>query len=398
MSTVASPCVQTCVLDPVLGHCIGCGRTLDEIAYWLAFEDDERREIVARAAGRMRRLSSLRMDNLPDKMRFIDLPAFGNPEAMKLAQGPLPAPGDRDVLIEVAYAGVNRPDVSQRMGRYNPPPGASPVMGLEVAGTVVRAGKDAPRWKVGDQVCALTPGGGYAEFVATPAAHCLPIPRGLSLLEAAALPENFFTVWVNVFDTLKLAKGETFLVHGGSSGIGLTAIQLAKAFGATVFTTAGSDEKTAFCKAIGADHAINYRTHDFEQEIAAIVAKKGVDVILDMVGGDYIDKNLRLLATEGRLGFIAFLQGAKAEVDFARVMMKRQTISGSTLRARPDAQKARIAASLEEKVWPLIEGRAVKPVIHQVFPLAAVADAHRLMESSRHIGKIMLAVKEAPAR
>jgi NADPH:quinone reductase len=397
MSPVASPCVQICVLDPVRGYCIGCGRTMDEIAYWLAHDDGERREIVARAAERMR-LSSVRMENLPDKMRFIDLPAFGDPEAMKLAEGPLPSVGDRDVLIAVAYAGVNRPDVSQRMGRYNPPPGASPVMGLEVAGTIVRAGKDVGRWKAGDRVCALTPGGGYAEYVSAPAAHCLPIPRGLSLLEAAALPENFFTVWVNVFDTLKLVPGETFLVHGGSSGTGLTAIQLAKAFGATVFTTAGSDEKAAFCKAIGADHAINYRTHDFEREIAAIVAKKGVDVILDMVGGDYIDRNLRLLATEGRLGFIAFLQGSKAEVDFARVMMKRQTISGSTLRARPDSQKARIAASLEEKVWPLLEGRAVKPVIHQVFALAEAADAHRLMESSRHIGKIMLAVGESPAR
>jgi len=311
---------------------------------------------------------------------------------MRPAEGPLPTPGPHDVLIEVAYAGVNRPDVAQRMGRYNAPPGASPVMGLEVAGTIVATGKDVTQWKVDDAVCALTPGGGYAEFVAAPAAHCLPIPRGLGMLEAAALPENFFTIWVNVFDTLKLKRGETFLVHGGSSGIGLTAIQLAKAFGATVFTTAGSDEKTAFCRQIGADHAINYRTQDFEAEIAAIAGKRGIDVILDMVGGDYINKNLRLLATEGRLGFIAFLQGGKAEVDFPRLMLKRQTITGSTLRARPDTQKAAIAASLREQVWPLIEQGVVKPVVHEVFTLARVAEAHGLMESSRHIGKIMLEV------
>ena len=330
-----------------------------------------------------------------EKMRYIDLPAFGGPEAMRLAEGALPEPRAHEVLIEVTHAGVNRPDVAQRMGRYNPPPGASPVMGLEAAGRIVAAGKDVTQWKVGDAVCALTPGGGYAEYVATPAAHCLPIPRGLGLLEAAALPENFFTVWVNVFETLKLSRGESFLVHGGSSGIGLTAIQLAKAFGATVFTTAGSDEKAAFCRKAGADHAINYRTQDFESEIAAIAGKHGIDVILDMVGGEYINKNLRLLATEGRLGFIAFLQGGKAEVDFARLMLKRQTITGSTLRARPDEQKAAIAAALREKVWPLLEAGTVKPVIHEVFPLERVADAHRLMESSRHIGKIMLEVAGA---
>lgn len=331
-------------------------------------------------------------------MRYVDLPGFGAPEVMRVAAGGLPAIGDNDVLIEVAYAGVNRPDVAQRMGRYNAPPDASPVLGLEVSGRIAAAGKEVAHWKVGDAACALTPGGGYAEFAVTPAAHCLPIPKGLTPLEAAALPENFFTVWVNVFDTCRLKAGESFLVHGGSSGIGLTAIQLAKAFGATVFTTAGSDEKTAFCRRMGADHAINYRTQDFETEIAAIVGKRGVDVILDMVGGDYINKNLRLLATEGRLGFIAFLQGAKAEVDFARLMMKRQTITGSTLRARPDGQKAAIARSLLEKVWPLLEHDEVKPVIHEVFPLEKVAEAHRLMESSRHIGKIMLEVARAQAR
>jgi putative PIG3 family NAD(P)H quinone oxidoreductase len=326
-------------------------------------------------------------------MRYIDLPSFGPPEAMVLADGPMPVAGDQDVLIEVAYAGVNRPDVAQRAGRYNPPPGASPVLGLEVSGKIAAIGKEVTQWKVGDAVCALTPGGGYAEFAVAPAAHCLPVPAGLSLLEAASLPENFFTVWVNVFDTCRLKAGERFLVHGGSSGIGLTAIQLAKAFGATALTTAGSDEKTAFCRRMGADLAINYRTQDFVAEVQAATGKLGVDVILDMVGGSYIEKNLKLLATEGRLAFIAFLEGSKAEVDFMRVMMKRQTLTGSTLRARPDAQKAAIAASLREKVWPLIEKGIVKPVVHQVFALASAAEAHRLMESSRHIGKIMLEVK-----
>jgi putative PIG3 family NAD(P)H quinone oxidoreductase len=325
-------------------------------------------------------------------MRFIDLPNFGGAEVMQLAQGALPAPGDNDVLIKVEYAGVNRPDIAQRTGRYNPPPGASPILGLEVAGKVVAKGTKVTQWSVGDAVCALTPGGGYAEYCVTPAAHSLPVPRGLSMLEAASLPENFFTVWVNVFDTCKLKAGESFLVHGGSSGIGLTAIQLAKAFGATVFTTVGNEEKAAFCRQIGADHAINYRNQDFLAEIQALAGKKGIDVILDMVGGSYIEKNLKLLAIEGRLCLIAFLQGSKAEIDFMMLMLKRQTITGSTLRARPDAQKSAIAKSLQQKVWPLIEAGKVKPVVHKVFPLAQAAEAHRLMESSLHIGKIMLAV------
>ena len=325
-------------------------------------------------------------------MRFIDVPSFGGAEVMQLAQGPLPAPGDNDVLIKVEYAGVNRPDIAQRTGRYNPPPGASPILGLEVAGKVVAKGTNVTQWSVGDPVCALTPGGGYAEYCVTPAAHSLPVPRGLSMLEAASLPENFFAVWVNVFDTCKLKAGESFLVHGGSSGIGLTAIQLAKAFGATVFTTVGNEEKAAFCRQIGADHAINYRNQDFLAEIQALAGKKGIDVILDMVGGSYIEKNLKLLAIEGRLCLIAFLQGSKAEIDFMMLMLKRQTITGSTLRARPDAQKSAIAKSLQQKVWPLIEAGKVKPVVHKVFPLAQAAEAHRLMESSLHIGKIMLAV------
>jgi len=304
----------------------------------------------------------------------------------------LPTPGDNDVLIKVEYAGVNRPDIAQRTGRYNPPPGASPILGLEVAGKVVAKGANVMQWSVGDAVCALTPGGGYAEYCVTPAAHSLPLPGGLSLLEAASLPENFFTVWVNVFDTCKLKAGESFLVHGGSSGIGLTAIQLAKAFGATVFTTVGNEEKAVFCRQIGADHAVNYKNQDFFAEIQALAGKKGIDVILDMVGGSYIEKNLKLLAIEGRLCLIAFLQGSKAEIDFMMLMLKRQTLTGSTLRARPDAQKSAIAKSLQEKVWPLIEAGKVKPVVHKVFPLAQVAQAHRLMESSLHIGKIMLAV------
>ena len=392
---VASPCIKVCVLDESQSVCIGCGRSMDEIASWGGAGNAERRAIVARAAARKALSSAFPTKRLPGTMRYIDLPAFGAPEVMRPAEGPKPTLRPGEVLIEVAYAGVNRPDVSQRLGRYNPPPGASPVLGLEVSGKIVAVEGDVGALKVGDAVCALTPGGGYAEFVATPAAHCLPVPAGLTLLEAAALPENFYTVWVNVFETCKLAAGETFLVHGGTSGIGLTAIQLAKAFGATVFTTAGSDEKAAFCRDIGADHAINYRTHDFVAEIQAATGKKGVDVILDMVGGEYIGKNLSILATEGRLAFIAFLQGSKAEVDFARVMMKRQTLTGSTLRARSDAQKAAIAAQLRARVWPLIEGKRVKPVIHQVYPLAEVAEAHRLMESSRHIGKIMLAVGAA---
>ncbi len=265
-------------------------------------------------------------------------------------------------------------------------------MGLEVAGEVVAVGAAVQRWKVGDAVCALTPGGGYAEYCVAPAAHCLPIPAGLSLLEAAGVPENFFTVWVNVFDTCKLSKGERFLVHGGSSGIGLTAIQLAHAFGAEVFTTVGNEQKVAFCKSVGADHVFNYKTQDWMNEIATITQKKGVNVILDMVGGAYIEKNLRSLALEGRYCFIAFLEGGKAEVDFRPLMMKRQTITGSTLRARPDAQKAAIAAALEAKVWPLLAAQRVKPVIHATFPLEQIVEAHQLMESSQHIGKIMLKV------
>ncbi len=332
------------------------------------------------------------MSNLPDTMKYIAVSGPGAADVMRVASGPLPAIGETDVLIKVEYAGVNRPDVIQRSGSYAPPPGASPVMGLEVSGTIVAVGGKVTSWKAGDAVCALTPGGGYAEYCAAPAAHCLSIPAGLSMLEAAGVPENFFTVWVNVFDTCKLSAGEKFLVHGGSSGIGLTAIQLAKAIGAEVFTTVGNEEKAAFCKSVGADHALNYKTQDWMAEVAATTQKKGVNVILDMVGGSYIEKNLRVLALEGRYCFIAFLEGGSATVDFRPLMMKRQTITGSTLRARPDSQKAMIAAALKEKVWPLLEAKKVKPVIHKTFALDEIIEAHKLMESSTHIGKIMLKV------
>ena len=329
---------------------------------------------------------------LPSSMKYVATSGPGAAEVMHVTTGPLPMLGESDVLIKVEYAGVNRPDVAQRSGTYAPPPGASPIMGLEVSGMIAAVGAAVMQWRVGDVVCALTPGGGYAEFCTAPAAHCLPVPRGLSMLEAAGVPENFFTVWVNVFDTCKLEAGESFLVHGGSSGIGLTAIQLAKAFGATVFTTVGNDEKSAFCKNIGADHVFNYKTQEWANEIFAITQKKGVNVILDMVGGSYIEKNLRSLALEGRYCFIAFLEGGKAEIDFRPLMMKRQTITGSTLRARPDAQKSAIAVSLKDKVWPLLETKIVKPVIHKTFVLEEVVNAHKLMESSVHIGKIMLKV------
>jgi putative PIG3 family NAD(P)H quinone oxidoreductase len=330
--------------------------------------------------------------NLPTTMRHVAVTGPGAAEVMHVANGPLPAFGEKDVLIRVEYAGVNRPDILQRAGSYAPPPTASPVMGLEVSGTVAAVGGKVSQWKVDDAVCALTPGGGYAEYCAAPAAHCLSVPTGLSMLEAAGVPENFFTVWVNVFDTCQLKAGEKFLVHGGSSGIGLTAIQLAKAFGAEVFTTVGNAEKTAFCKSVGADHTFNYKTQDWMAEIGAITQKKGVNVILDMVGGSYIEKNLRILAMEGRYCFIAFLEGGQAAIDFRPLMMKRQTITGSTLRARPDHQKAAIAVSLKQHVWPLLETKKVKPVIYKTFTLDEIVEAHRLMESSVHIGKIMLKV------
>ena len=332
--------------------------------------------------------------SLPATMRYVAVTGAGAADVMHISQSSLPPFSADDVLIKVAYAGVNRPDLLQRAGSYAPPPTASPIMGLEVSGEIVAVGANVTQWHVGDTVCALTPGGGYAEYCAAPAAHCLPIPNGFSMLQAAGVPENFYTVWVNVFETCKLKSGEKFLVHGGSSGIGLTAIQLAKAFGADVFTTVGNAEKAAFCESIGADHVFNYKTDDWTAGIANITQKKGIDVILDMVGGSYIEKNLRSLALEGRYCFIAFLEGGIANVDFRPLMMKRQTITGSTLRARSDAQKAAIAVALKEKVWPLLESKKVQPVIYQTFTLEQIIDAHKLMESSAHIGKIMLKVAE----
>lgn len=327
---------------------------------------------------------------IPGRMTAIEIREPGGPEVLVPGEMAVPAPGPEDVLIKVAAAGVNRPDAMQRAGLYPPPPGAPETPGLEVAGEIVAMGESVARWRVGDRVTALVAGGGYAEYSVAPAPQCLPIPDGLDLVQAASLPETFFTVWSNVFDRGALKDGERFLVHGGSSGIGTTAIQMAKAWGAEVYTTAGSAEKCRVCEELGADLAVNYREADFVEAIKAATGGAGVDVILDMVGGDYIAKNLALLAPDGRLCFIAFLHGSKAEVNFLPVLVKRLTIGGSTLRPRPVAFKAAIARNLEEKIWPLIAEGRIKPVIHQTFALAEAAEAHRLMESSAHIGKIML--------
>ncbi|MBK8158909.1 MAG: NAD(P)H-quinone oxidoreductase [Rhodospirillaceae bacterium] len=325
-------------------------------------------------------------------MTAIEISSFGGPEVLRPAKRPLPQLGPDEVLIKVAAAGINRPDILQRTGGYAPPPGASDLPGLEVAGEIVAVAAGVSGWHVGQQVAALVAGGGYAEYCAAPAPQCLPVPEGFDMIHAAALPETFFTVWTNVFERGGLKAGETFLVHGGSSGIGTTAIQLAHQFGARVITTVGSDEKAASCKQLGADIAINYRKADFVAEVLAATDKKGVDLILDMVGGDYINRNLACLGMDGRLVMIAFLQGAKAEVNFAQVMVKRQTITGSTLRPRSVAQKAGIAKALKAEVWPLLEAGKVKPLIYKTFPLAEAAEAHRLMESSAHTGKIVLTV------
>jgi len=331
--------------------------------------------------------------SVPTTMRYVAVREPGPPDVLTIGETGVPSPKPGEVLIEVVVAGVNRPDCIQRAGLYPPPPDASPILGLEVAGAVVALGDGVASWRIGDQVCALTPGGGYAQYCTAPAGWCLPFPAGLSALEAASLPENYFTVWNNVFDRVHLTAGETILIHGGSGGIGLTAIQLAKAFGAKAITTVGSTDKVAFCTSIGADHAINYREQDFVAEVARITDKRGVDVVLDMVGGDYIEKNIRCLALEGRMAMIAFLQGSKVMTEWRHVMMKRLTITGSTLRASPASRKAQIAANLREKVWPLFASGKLKPVIHRVFPLAEAAEAHRLTESSAHIGKIMLDVR-----
>ncbi len=327
-----------------------------------------------------------------ETMRHIDHRPGGGPECLRMAEGPVPEPGPQDVLVRVAYAGINRPDVFQRSGSYPPPPDASPLLGLEISGEIVALGADVSGWNVGDQVCALTPGGGYAEYCVAPAEHCLPVPAGLSLLEAAALPETYFTVWSNVFERGALQPGEALLVHGGSSGIGLTAIQLAKQFGATVYTTIGSSEKADACRRAGADRVINYHEEDFVEVLKQATDGNGVNVVLDMVGGDYIPRNLKSLAVEGRLVQIAFLKGSRVELDTMPIMRKRLTFTGSTLRPRSRAEKADIAKALQDKVWPLLDQGLCHPVIHATFPLDQAAEAHRLMESSKHIGKIMLEV------
>jgi len=322
-------------------------------------------------------------------MKYINTPEFGGPEVLTLAKGQTPAIKDNEVLIHVAAAGVNRPDVIQRSGNYPAPKDASPILGLEVAGEIIQIGSKVSTWKVGDNVCALTNGGGYAEYAAVPEGQCLVIPDGLSMIEAAALPETNFTVWSNVFDRAQLIAGESFLVHGGSSGIGTTAIQLAKVMGARVFTTAGSEEKCNVCRKLGAELAINYHNADYLEQLKEATEGKGVDVILDMVGGDYIQKNLKLAALEGRIVNIAYLQGPVAKVNFLPVMLKRLTVTGSTLRPQSAQTKQGIAQALQEKIWPFYANQAIKPVIAEVFPLSKAAEAHRLMESNQHIGKIV---------
>jgi NADPH2:quinone reductase len=332
---------------------------------------------------------------LPQTMSHIEMTAPGGPEVLRLTTGPRPSPKPDEVLIRVLAAGVNRPDVAQRSGSYPPPPGASPLLGLEVAGEVVATGAEVMQHRLGDRVCALTNGGGYAEYCVAPAPQCLPWPSGYDAVRAGALPENHFTVWANLFEGGRLTRGESTLIHGGSSGIGVTAIQLARELGATVYATAGSDDKCAACVQLGATAAINYRTQDFVAEIARLTGKRGVDVVLDMVGAPYLQRDLRSLAMDGRLVLIAFLEGSKAEnFDFVTVMTKRLTITGSTMRPRTTAQKGALAAALREKVWPVLDAGNCAPVIHATFPLAEAAEAHRLMESSAHIGKIMLRVAD----
>ena len=323
-------------------------------------------------------------------MRVVEISQFGPPEVLKLAERPDPVPAAGEVLIDVDAAGVNRPDVIQRYGKYPPPPGASDLPGLEVAGRIAALGEGVTGWKVGDRVCALLAGGGYAERAAVPHEQVLPIPKGLTGIQAAAIPETFFTVWTNVFQRGKLKYSESILIHGGTSGIGTTAIQLARAFGARVLTTAGSDEKCEAAKKLGAEHAFNYRTTDWAAAAKKVTDGRGVDVILDIVGGDYIPRNIDLLAVEGRLLQIAFLKHARAEVDLSGLMRKRAWITGSTLRPRTPAEKGAIAYDLHEHVWPLLEQGVVAPVIHETFPLEKASEAHRLMESSTHIGKIVL--------
>ncbi|WP_199925194.1 NAD(P)H-quinone oxidoreductase [Neorhizobium sp. SOG26] len=330
---------------------------------------------------------------LPQEMRYVDLPSFGAPEVMTLARGPLPTPKPGEILVRVEAAGVNRPDVAQRQGNYPPPKDASPVLGLEIAGEVVALGEGVSDFKVGDKVCALANGGGYAEYCVVPTGQALPWPKGYDAVKAAAVPETFFTVWANLFQMAGLTEGESVLIHGGSSGIGTTAIQLAKAFGATVYTTAGSAEKCAACEKLGATKAINYKTGDFVEVVKAETGGKGVDVVLDMIGAGYFEKNLSVLAKDGCLSIIAFLGGAKAEtVNLTPIMVKRLTVTGSTMRPRTAEEKRAIRDELVAQVWPLLEEGKVAPVIHSVMKIDDVVEAHRLMETSSHIGKIVMTV------
>lgn len=325
-------------------------------------------------------------------MRAIEISQYGAPEVLKLCDRPMPALKPGEVLIRVHAAGINRPDVLQRSGHYPVPAGASDLPGLEVAGEIVEGELTGSSFQIGDMVCALVQGGGYAEYCAAPLGQCLPVPRGWSAIEAASLPETFFTVWSNVFDRARLSDGETLLVQGGSSGIGVAAIQMATALGHRVFATAGSDEKCRACEALGAVRAINYRSEDFVAVVKEATNGAGVDVILDMVGGDYVPRELTCLADDGRLALIALLGGARANVDLGQILRRRLSLSGSTLRPRPVAFKAAIARQLQQRVWPLIEAGAIKPAIHRVFPLEQATEAHALMESSAHIGKIMLSL------
>ncbi len=327
---------------------------------------------------------------MKDLMQAVSIREPGGPEVLEFGSHPVPEAKAGEVLIRVRAAGVNRPDVLQRLGNYPVPADADPLPGLEIAGEVVAIGDGASRWSTGDKVMALTHGGGYAEYCRVNEAHCLPVPECLSLAEAAAIPETFFTVWYNVFTRGRLAAGETILVHGGSSGIGTTAIQLCKSFGASVIVTAGSDEKCRFCEDLGADHAINYRTADWESAVGEITGQAGIDVVLDMVAGPYMQKNMNVLARDGRYLFIAFLAGPTGTLDMRQVVTRRLTMTGSTLRPQTTAEKAAIAAGLAENVLPLLESGEVRPIIHASFPLADAALAHELMESSRHMGKIVL--------
>ncbi|MEN3146939.1 NAD(P)H-quinone oxidoreductase [Neorhizobium sp. IRAMC:178] len=328
---------------------------------------------------------------LPTEMRFVDLPSFGEPEVMTIASGPLPAVRPGEILVKVEAAGINRPDVQQRKGAYPPPKDASPILGLEISGEVVAIGEGVSEFKPGDKVCGLANGGGYAEYCAVPAGQALPWPKGYDAVKAAALPETFFTVWANLFQMAGLTEGESVLIHGGTSGIGTTAIQLARAFGATIYATAGSREKCDACEKLGAVRGIDYRTEDFAEVIKAETAGRGVDVVLDMIGAAYLEKNLSVLAKDGCLSIIAFLGGNIAEkVNLSPIMVKRLTITGSTMRPRTADEKRAIRDDLFAQVWPLLEDGTVAPVIHSVLPFTDVVEAHRLMETSSHIGKIVV--------